>query len=418
MSTASATVGSRRRGAALARALCVLGPGLMVMLADTDAGSVVTAAQSGAQWGYRLIPLELLLIPVLYLVMELTVRLGASTGKGHAEAIRERFGPRWAALSVGTLIISATGALITEFAGIAAVGGFVGLSPELTVPLAAAFLLVVVATGGYRRVELIGLALGSFELAFLVAAVLAHPNLGTVSASLWSHQPLGHRSYLTLVAANIGAVVMPWMVFYQQGAVVDKGLQAREIRAARVDTFLGAILTQVVMVAVLVVTATALAGHRFAPLASIGEIATALSPYLGATASRVIFALGITGAALLAGLVVSLASSWAVAEAFGSRHSLNDGPRRAPIFYGIYTVCVVAGAVLVMASRSLVSVAVDVEILNALLLPIVVGFLVALAWTTLPHPHRLRRPERLALVLALTVLTLVGVGWVALSLIP
>ena len=252
----------------------------MVMFADTDAGSIITAAQSGASWGYRLLPLELVLIPVLYLVMELTVRLGATTGKGHAEAIRERFGTRWAALSVGTLLVSATGALITEFAGIAAVGAFVGLAPTMTVPLAAAFLLVVVLAGGYRRVELIGLALGSFELAFLAAALLARPKVGSVAASLWSGQPIGNRSYLTLVAANIGAVVMPWMIFYQQGAVVDKGLRDRQIRIARVDTALGAVLTQTVMAAILSVTAATLSGHRRASLTSVRQISGALSPYL------------------------------------------------------------------------------------------------------------------------------------------
>jgi NRAMP (natural resistance-associated macrophage protein)-like metal ion transporter len=244
MSATAAAVGARRRRFRPTRAIWVLGPGLMVMLADTEAGSVVTAAQSGASWGYRLLPLELLLIPVLYVVMELTVRLGATTGKGHAEAIRERFGPRWAAVSVGTLLISATGALVTEFAGIAAVGGFVGLTPAVTVPLAAAFLLAVVLASGYRRVELIGLTLGSFELAFLVVAIIAHPKIGTVTASLGSGQPLGNRSYLTLVAANLGAVIMPWMIFYQQGAVVDKGLRPRDIRMARIDTAAGAVLTR------------------------------------------------------------------------------------------------------------------------------------------------------------------------------
>ncbi len=406
------------RRLASGRALWVLGPGLMVMLADTDAGSVITAAQSGASWGYRLLPLELLLIPVLYLVMELTVRIGATTGKGHAEAIRERFGARWAAVSVGTLLISATGALVTEFAGIAAVGEFVGLAPAVTVPLAGGFLVAVVLGGGYRRLELIGLGLGSFELAFLVAALLAHPRVGSVAASLWSHQPLGDRSYLTLVAANIGAVVMPWMIFYQQGAVVDKGLREGQIRVARLDTALGAVLTQAVMVAVLVVTAATLSGRGPTALTSVGQIATALSPYLGAFASRVTLAMGITGAALLAAIVVSLAASWAVAEAFGTRRSLNDAPRKAPLFYGIYTACVVVGAAMVLASHSLVRVAVDVEILNALLLPIVIGFLVALAWTTLPRRHRLRVGERLAVAAVVAVVAVIGLGWTALTILP
>ncbi len=270
-----------RRSSRSRRALWVLGPGLMVMLADTDAGSIITAGQSGASWGYRLLPLELLLIPVLYVVMELTVRLGTTTGKGHAEAIRDRFGARWAWLSVGTLLVSATGALVTEFAGIAGVGALVGVAPAVTVPLAAAFLITIVLSGGYRRIELVGLALGSFELAFVIAALLARPKAAAVLAGLWSHQPLGSHSYLALVAANVGAVVMPWMIFYQQGAVVDKGLRVRDIRLARLDTALGAVLTQLVMVAVLIVTGATLFGHGSGSLESVGEIATAVSPYLG-----------------------------------------------------------------------------------------------------------------------------------------
>ncbi|HEY7893116.1 MAG TPA: divalent metal cation transporter [Solirubrobacteraceae bacterium] len=400
------------------RALWVLGPGLMVMLADTDAGSVVTAAQSGASWGYRLLPLELVLIPVLYLVMELTVRLGITTGKGHAEAIRDRFGTRWAALSVGTLLLSATGALITEFAGIAGVGELVGLAPAVTVPLAAAFLIAIVLCRGYRRVELIGLTLGMFEVAFVLAAVLARPKVGAIADSLWTHQPVTDHGYLALVAANVGAVVMPWMIFCQQGAVVDKGLRARHIRLARLDTALGAVLTQLIMAAVLIVTAATLSGHGAGRLTSVGEISTALTPYLGAFASRLTFALGIAGAALLASIVVSLAAAWAVAEAFGARRSLNDGVRGAPLFYGLYLTCIAVGAGMVLASNSLIRLAIDVEILNALLLPLVVGLLLALAWTTLPHPHRLRRGERVVLAAVLGTLTLVGLGWATVTVLP
>jgi len=172
------------------------------------------------------------------------------------------------------------------------------------------------------------------------------------------------------------------------------------------------------MAAILVVTAATLASHRAAPLTSVGEISTALSPYLGAFASRVTFALGIGGAALLAAIVVSLAVSWAVAEAFGTRRSLNDTPRSASLFYGIYTACVTVGAAIVLASHSLVRVAVDVEILNALLLPLVIGFLVALAWTTLPHPHRLRAGERLAVAAVAATVIVIGLGWTALTILP
>ena len=388
----------------------------MVMLADTDAGSVITASQSGARWGYRLLVLQVLLVPVLYLVMELTVRLGIATGKGHAQLIRERFGPRWAAISVGTLLVSALGALVTEFAGIAGAGELFGVPRALTVPLAAGLLVTLVVSGGYRRVEVVGIALGLFELAFVGAAVLAHPGLHELAAGVTEAQPLGNGSYLTLVAANVGAVVMPWMLFYQQSAVVEKGLGARDLRWARIDTAVGAVLTQVIMGAVLVATAASLHGRGAGSLRSVGEMAGTLSPLLGATTSRVVLAVGIAGAALVASIVVSLGAAWAVAEAAGRPRSLTDGVRGAPLFYGLFTAAVVLGAALVLSSGSLVRLAVDAEILNALLLPLVLGMLVVLARRVLPGRYALGRGHRVAVGFTTLAVTLVGILWAGFAL--
>ncbi len=198
-----------------ASVLAVLGPGLVVMLADTDAGSVVTAAQSGAQWGYKLLLLQFLLMPVLYLVQELTVRLGIFTGKGHGELISETFGKTWAYVSVAGLTVATAGALLTEFSGVAGVSELFGEPRALGVALAALTLLVVVWTGSYRQVERVALAMGGFEIVFFGIAWVSHPDLHAVVDGL-THAPLGNRSYMTLVAANIGAVIMPWMIFYQQ----------------------------------------------------------------------------------------------------------------------------------------------------------------------------------------------------------
>ena len=321
------------------RWLWVVGPGLMVMLADTDAGSIVTAGQSGATWGFRLLFLQVLLVPVLYLVMELTVRIGIATGKGHAQLIREQFGRRWAIVSVGTLVVAAVGALVTEFAGIAGVAALFGIPAWAAVLPAAAFLVWLVLAGTYRRVEVVGIALGLAELAFVAAAVLAHPALPELARGLSPLQPLGETGYLALVAANIGAVVMPWMVFYQQGAVIDKGLGPRDLRAARVNTAIGALATQIVMASVLVAAAVGLHG-RAGSLRSVGDLATALAPSLGATTARLVLTAGILGASLVAAIVVSVALAWAVSEACARPHSLDDTPRRAPLFYVIYTAAV------------------------------------------------------------------------------
>src|ERR1035437_734165 len=178
-----------------------MGPGIVVMLADTDVGSIITAAQSGAQWGYHLLLLQFLLMPVLFIVQDLTVRLGIFTGKGHGELIRETFGAGWAWISVIGLAVATVGALLTEFSGVAAVGQLFGVPRAVSLSLAVAFLLFVVWTGSYRRVERVAIALGLFEFAFFWVAVAAHPRGHDLAAGLL-HAPLSSPAYLYLVSAN------------------------------------------------------------------------------------------------------------------------------------------------------------------------------------------------------------------------
>jgi Mn2+/Fe2+ NRAMP family transporter len=371
--------------------LAVWGPGLVVMLADTDAGSLITASQSGAQWGYRMVLPQLILMPILYVVQEMTVRLGIVTRKGHGALIRERFGRFWAWVSAFTLFASAIGALLTEFAGVAGVGELFGVSRWVSIPVATAALLGLALTGSYRRVERIGLAIGAAELAFLVAMVMSRPDPNALVDGLKS-MPLGNSSYLLLFAANVGAVIMPWMIFYQQGAVVDKHLSVATIRRARHDTVAGAVLTQLIMIAVVVTMASTIGTHNGeATLQTVGEIAGALTPYLGHIGGTVLFGLGMLGAALVAAIVASLAGAWGLSEVFGWRHTLNQRPNRATAkFYITYALAHVIGAALVLGSVDLVNLAVEVEVMNALLLPIVLGLLLALEARALPEQWRMR----------------------------
>lgn len=370
--------------------LAVLGPGLVVMLADTDVGSVLTAAQSGAQWGYQLLALQFLLVPILFVVQELTVRLGIFTGRGHGELIRETFGAPWAWVSVSGLAVATIGALLTEFSGVAGVGELFGVPRGYSLALAAAVLLVVVWTGSYRRVERVAIALGLFELVFVWVA-LRVPVDGNALAQGLAHPPLHASGYWYLVAANIGAVIMPWMVFYQQSAVADKGLRPEQYTAARWDTAIGALLTQVVMAAVLVVAAATLwTGHRSPPLDTVGQVAHALTPFLGMTLGHTLFGLGTLGAAMVAAIVVALAAAWGFGEVTGYKHSLEHHPLEAPWFYLVFSGGVVAGAVAVALVPDLIALAIGVEVMNALMLPLVLGFLVALAIKALPPEHRLR----------------------------
>jgi Mn2+/Fe2+ NRAMP family transporter len=374
--------------ASFIRAAAVWGPGLLVMLADTDAGNVVTAAQAGAQWGYRLLPLVIALIPMLYLVQELTVRLGIHTGRGHAELIRERYGLGWAVLAVVGLAAAAIGSLITEFTGVAGIGEMFGLSRNLTLPAAAAVLLVIVGTGSYRRVERAALLIGLFELAFFVVAFAARPNLATMASDAVI-LPLGDRQFLYIMAAIIGATFNPWMIFYQQSATVDKRLQPADLGHARVDTALGAVLTQCLTGAVLIAAAAAFAyGAQPASLTSVGEISRALTPALGAAAGKIIFGAGVLGASLVAAIVASLALAWGVGEIVGLKRTLETKPFAAGWFYGVYAFAVIGSALSVWATSDLVWLNIAAQVLNAFLMPVAVGFLVALAATALPEPYR------------------------------
>jgi Mn2+/Fe2+ NRAMP family transporter len=376
------------RAASFIRAAAVWGPGLLVMLADTDAGNVVTAAQAGAQWRYRLLPLVLALIPMLYLVQELTVRLGVHTGRGHAELIRERYGLGWAVLAVVGLAVAAIGSLITEFTGVAGIGEMFGLSRSLTLPAAAAVLLVIVGTGSYRRVERAALLIGLFELAFFAVAWAARPSLATMASDAIS-LPFGNRQFLYMLAAIIGATFNPWMVFYQQSATVDKRLQPADLGHARVDTALGAVLTQCLTGAVLIAAAAAFA-HSAQPssLSSVGEISRALTPALGVAAGKVIFGAGVLGASLVAAIVASLALAWGVGEIAGLKRTLETKPFAAGWFYGVYAFAVIGSALAVWTASDLVWLNIAAQVLNAFLMPLAVGFLVALAASALPEPYR------------------------------
>ena len=358
------------------------------MLADTDAGSVITAAQSGAQWGYQLLLLQLILAPILFVVQELTVRLGIVSGKGHGDLIQQHFGRRWALLSVGTLVVACVGALLSELSGLAGVGLLFGVPAWITMTVVVGGLVAMAYTGSYLSVERIAICIGAFELVFLIVAWRAHPDgAAMVAGSLMI--PWKDPKYLYLVAANIGAVIMPWMVFYQQSAVVEKKLTVDDLPAARWDTAIGAVITQVIMAAVLIATAATLGmTHKGVALDTVQQIAQAITPFLGEGAGKILFAMGMIGSALIATIVVTLTAARTMGELLGVKHSLDHAPAEAPWFYGIYTAALVAGGAFVASGVNLVSLSVGVQVMNALLLPIVLGFLYLLA-RRLPEPYRL-----------------------------
>jgi Mn2+/Fe2+ NRAMP family transporter len=360
---------------ALWRYLAVAGPGLVVMFADTEAGSITTAAVSGAQFGMKLILLQLLLIVPLFVVQEMTVRLGTLTGKGHAQLIRERYGLFWAWISLGTMFVTNVGALVTEFIGIAGAALIFNLPVAPMVIAAALLLLGVILTGKYRRAESVALALCALELLFIPAAIAAHPApISLIREGLFGSQPLGDQGYVLLIAGNIGAVIMPWMIFYQQSATVDKGLRADHLPFGRIDTAIGSVATQAIMIAIIITTGATLYIHHVS-ISDAAHAALALVPLIGRYAG-VAFGAGLIGASLLGALVVSLATAWAFGEAFHWPCSLNDRCLEAKRFYGLYSFCViVAAAIVLIPGLPLIRITIDVEAFNAFVLPVVLGFL-------------------------------------------
>lgn len=371
--------------------LSVLGPGLIVMLADTDAGSLITSAQMGAEFRYKLLLQTFVLIPILYMAQELTIRLGAATKKGHGELIKETFGKFFAWISVTTLIITCIGAMVTELVGLNSIGHLYGVSSKIVMLMSISFLIVIAWTGSYRSVEKIALFLGLFEVAFFYVAYRSHPQLGNIAKDIVTF-PDNLHGYLFLTAANIGAVIMPWMIFYQQSAVIDKGLTQQHIKYARWDTAIGAILTQCVMAAILIAVAATI-GHLRpnTALNTVDQISNALVPFLGVTAGRLVYSIGMLGACLVASIVVTCTAAWGLGEVLGYKRSLSDQPGKAPMFYLVYALILIISGILVASNVfNLITLSVTVEVMNALLLPIVLGFLYLLAVKALPEQYKLK----------------------------
>jgi Mn2+/Fe2+ NRAMP family transporter len=356
------------------------------MLADTDAGSVTTIAQSGARWGYRLLLPNLLLIPFMFMAQELALRLGLGTRRGMGELVLHRFGKIPACGLLAIIAVSCTGALVSQLSGLAGAGQALGAPVWLTTTLTVSALLIILFTGSYRSVQRVALLVGLFELAFLIMAWRASPGLAPIVRQA-TRLPLTNNDYLYLLAANLGTAIIPWTLLYQQSASIDKGLGPSHLRGARLETLFGVVLCQTITLALLIAAAAKLGGGR--PLATIAEIETAFTATLGAVSGHLIFVVGLSGSALVATIVVCLTLSWTIGEVLGVPHSLEHRPSEAPWFYGTLSLMLMATGALVASGFDLVRLSIAAGVLNAWLLPAILGFLYQLARTALPEPMRL-----------------------------
>jgi len=372
---ASRSVPGRRRPRWLAW-LMLLGPGLIAANAGNDAGGIATYASAGAQFGYATLFLMLLVTVALVVVQEMSARLGAHTGEGLMSLIREQFPLRASAFAIACLLVANLGLVVSEFAGIGAAFELFSVSRYISIPIAAVVVWAVVVLGSYRWAERVFLLLGLAFVAYPIAAVLGEPQWGEVASNLlWPHG-VWSKEYLFLAVALIGTTVTPYMQLYQASAVADRGADPEQYRLIRIDTISGAIFANLVSMAIIVATATAIGGTG--PITSASEAAEALEPVAGAGAEA-LFGIGLLGASALAAAVVPLATSYAVAEAIGVERSVSRTFREAPLFMGLFTALVVIGAGVALVPGNLIDLLLNMQVLNGFITPIVLTFILILA---------------------------------------
>jgi Mn2+/Fe2+ NRAMP family transporter len=330
----------------------LIGPGVLVFLGENDAPSMLSYSADGARFGIGFfLPFVVLTFIMGFIVQEMTVRLGAVTHRGHAELIFDRFGRFWGFFSMGDLVIGNFLTLVTEFIGIRAGLGFFGISPQIAVGGSLVIVIGAITTGRYWTWERIVLGLAIFNGLFVPAAILAHPNWSAVGHAFvtWMPLPMGNRNeILLLILATIGATVTPWMLFFQQSAVVDKGMQPRDIRAGRFDTILGASLAAVFAIATILATVPLFHHGIDSSRFQAAEFAQALEPWIGHVGAAM-FALGIFEAGIVAAIAISTSSAYAFGEVLQTGHSLNRPLRDAWPFYLtlLGSACAAAGLVLI-----------------------------------------------------------------------
>ena len=374
-----------RRGLAqLKTLLAIIGPGLIVMVGDNDAGAFATYGQAGQDYGTRLLwTLLLLLVPVLYVNQEMVLRLGAVTGVGHARLILERFGKFWGAFSVIDLFILNALTLITEFIGITLAAGYLGLPKIAAVALAAAVIVGAAFTGSFRRFERIAVAFCAGSLLLIPVYFLSHPATSQMARDFVSPQLPGGAGELStvmlLIIGIVGTTVAPWQLFFQQSYVIDKRITPRFIRYEKADLRIGIVVVVVGAAALMGATAAAFAHARgLGHFTDTAGIARGLQAHAG-RAAGVVFAVALLDASIIGAFAVSLSTAYAVSDVFGVNHSLHRGVEGAKGFYGIYAGLIgVAATVVLLPGSPLGLLTEGVQVLAGVLLPSASVFLLLL----------------------------------------
>lgn len=361
------TVARRKR---LLAYIAILGPGMITANAGNDAGGIATFASVGADFGYSLL---WILIPItisLGIVQEMCARMGAVTGKGLADLIRERFGVRWTAFIMLALLIANAGVTVSEFVGIAAASELFGVSHYVSVPLAAIVIWFLVVKGSYKKVERVFLLMSLVFLGYIVSAFLARPDWSSIAVGLVRPEFKLEHAFLFTFVAVIGTTISPYMQVYVQSSVVEKGVTPDDYSKTKLDVWVGTIFA--ILIVFFIVVSTAATLHKSGiQITSAADAAHALRPLAGRYA-QTLFGLGLFGASMLAAGVLPLATAYSISEALGFEKGVSRSFREAPIFLGIFTFLVAVGAAIaIVPNLPLIRVLLVTQVINGLLLPIV-----------------------------------------------
>jgi Mn2+/Fe2+ NRAMP family transporter len=350
--------------------LAVVGPGIITANVDNDAGGITTYSVAGAHYGYGLLWMMPLVALALIIVQEMSARLGVVTGKGLADLIRERMGVRLTAVIIAILVFANLANTVSEFAGVAASMEIFGVSKYLSVPVAAVIVWLLMVKGNYKTVERIFLAASAIYLAYVISGILARPPWEAVSRAFVQPSFQFDAGYVTIFVTIIGTTIAPWMQFYQQSSIVDKGLKISDYAYERLDVVIGSLFAVVVAAFIMIACAATLSANGVR-IESAKDAALALGPLAGPYAS-ILFALGLLNASIFSAAILPLSTAYVVCEAFGWEAGVDRSLKAAPIFFFVYTALIVVGAaVILLPIKSLIETMMASQTLNGVLLPVI-----------------------------------------------
>ena len=370
--------GLRRPPRGLLKWLLILGPGLIATSAGNDAGGIATYSSAGAKFGYKMIWVMVILTLSFAIVQEMCSRLGAATGRGLLDLIRERFGISWTLFAVGIIVVANGGVTLSEFVGIGAASELLGVSRYISVPLSAVLLWYLVIFGSYARVEKIFLLMTLVFFAYPVAAIMGRPDWGEVAKGALIPHIEWNSEYIFLLVGILGTTITPYIQIFQQSSIVERGAARKHYGDERIDAYVGSIFSNTMSISMIVATAATLYVAGKHEIGSAADAAKALEPVVGSAAST-LFAIGLLGASLLAGAVLPLATAYAVSEAFGVPKGVNLDYRRGKKFFTIFTAFIVIGAAIALIPNvPIFQLLVAIQVLNGVLLPVILVFILLL----------------------------------------